>query len=378
MNVPFGDLTREVKPLRPAIDEAIGRVVDSGWFILGPEVEAFEDEFSAWLRIPHAVGVASGTEAITLALMALGVGKDDQVITVANTCVPTAVGIAGSGATVRLADCDPETLMLMPDAVEDAITSKTRAIVPVHLYGSGADMVRLREIADRHGLLIVEDCAQAAGTQIYEKSAGWYGDAAAFSFYPTKNLGAYGDGGCVVTSNPETAENLRAIRNYGYQQRDYSVRLGLNSRLDPMQAAILRTKLPHVAGWNEQRSTIAQRYTEAFSGRGIGMPVTPEYIENCCHLFPLLVEDRDQARQRLQEKGVQTQVHYPTPLHLQPALNDLGYTIGDFPNAEWACSHVLTLPMFPQLEDQEVEWVVESVIKTLLDLKSTGVHTAND
>ena len=178
MNVPFGDLTREVKPLRAALDEAVGRVMDSGWFILGPEVEAFEEEFSSWLGVPHAVGVASGTEAITLALMALGVGEGDEVITVANTCVPTAVGITGCAASVRLADCDPRTLMLMPEAVEDAITSKTRAIVPVHLYGNGADMVRLREIADRHGLLIVEDCAQAVGTRINGKPAGSLGDAA--------------------------------------------------------------------------------------------------------------------------------------------------------------------------------------------------------
>jgi len=376
MNVPFGDLTRECEPLRSEIYEAIGRVVSSGWFILGPEVEAFEEEFSSWLGIPHAVGVASGTEAITLALMALGVGKNDEVITVANTCVPTAVGISGSGATVRLADCDPETLMLMPESVEKAITSKTRAIVPVHLYGSGADTVRLREIADRHGLLMVEDCAQAAGTKIYEKSAGFLGDAAAFSFYPTKNLGAYGDGGCVVTGNPETAENLRTIRNYGYQQRDYSVRLGLNSRLDPMQAAILRTKLPYVKTWNAQRISIAQQYANEFSDRSIRMPITPEYIENCFHLFPLLVEERDEVRQRLKEEGVQSQIHYPTPLHLQPALANPGYAAGDFPNAEWACSHVLTLPMFPQLEAPEIEWVVESVIKILLDSKLARVQTA--
>jgi len=374
MNVPFGDLTREVRPLRTALDEAVGRVMDSGWFVLGSEVEAFENEFSSWLGVPHAVGVASGTEAITLALMALGIGEGDEVITVANTCVPTAVGISGSGAMVRLADCDPETLMIIPEAVEAAITSKTKAIVPVHLYGSGADMTRLREIADKHGLLIVEDCAQAAGTMINGKAAGFMGDAAAFSFYPTKNLGAYGDGGCVITPSAETADNLRAIRNYGYKQRDYSVRLGLNSRLDPMQAAILRTKLPHVDSWNERRTSIAIKYSEAFNGRGMGIPVTPEYIENCYHLYPILVEDRDEMRQRLQEEGVQSQIHYPTPLHLQPALASLGYSNGDFPNSEWACAHLLTLPMFPQLEDQEVDWVVEAVLKTMSNSNPAGVQ----
>jgi dTDP-4-amino-4,6-dideoxygalactose transaminase len=361
MNVPFGDLTREVAEIREPLNEAINRVIESGWFVLGPEVEAFEEAFARWLGVPHVVGVASGTEAITLALKALGVGEGDEVITAANTCFPTAAGIVGCGATVRLADCYSETLMLSAESVERAITSKTRAIVPVHLYGNCADMDQLRRLADRHALLIVEDCAQAVGARIFDRAAGNFGDANAFSFYPTKNLGAYGDAGCVATASTETAEQLRSIRNYGFLQRDYSVQVGLNSRLDPIQAAILRTKMPYLTSWNQSRASVAQRYREAFEIHGVAMPVTAEYVQNAHHLFPVLLDDREEMRSRLQEKGVQALIHYPTPLHLQPALAGLGYQPGDFPNAEWACDHELSLPIFPHIEDQEVDWVIESV-----------------
>ena len=228
MMVPFGDLGREAREIGDAVSAAIQGVLDSGWFILGPEVEAFEVELASRLEVSFVVGVASGTEAITVALRALDVGPGDEVITAANTCVPTAAGIAGSGATLRLADCEPDTLMISPDSVEAAITPRTRALVPVHLYGGGADIEGLRELADRRGLFIVEDCAQAIGTTIRGTKAGTHGDAAAFSFYPTKNLGAYGDGGCVVTSASEVCERARRLRNYGYVERDRSVELGLN------------------------------------------------------------------------------------------------------------------------------------------------------
>ena len=213
MTVPFGELGREAQDLGDAVKTAVDRVLDSGWFILGPEVDAFEEEFAQWLGVPHAVGVASGTEAITLALRGLGIGEGDEVVTVANTCVPTAAGIAATGAQVRLADCDGDTLMMMPESVESAITTRTRAIVPVHLYGNSANMPELKALADRHGLFIVEDCAQALGTRIAGRCAGSFGDANAFSFYPTKNLGAYGDGGCVVTDKADTA--LRLGRYFG-------------------------------------------------------------------------------------------------------------------------------------------------------------------
>jgi len=370
MNVPFGDLTREVAEIREPLNEAVNRVIESGWFILGPEVEAFEEEFARWLGVPHVVGVASGTEAITLALKALGVGEGDEVITVANTCFPTAAGIIGCGATVRLADCDQDTLMLAPESVERAITDRTKAIVPVHLYGNCADMNQLRSLAKRHELFLVEDCAQAVGAQIFEGSAGIFGDANAFSFYPTKNLGAYGDAGCVTTASSETAEQLRSIRNYGYLQRDLSVQVGLNSRLDPMQAAILRTKLPNLAAWNQRRKSVALRYIEAFDNHGVTIPKTAEYVQNAYHLFPVLLDNREEVRSQLQERGVQALIHYPTPLHLQPALAGLGYQPGDFPNSEWACEHELSLPIFPHIEDQEVDWVIESVCQAAASVRN--------
>ena len=365
MTVPFGDQRREVAELKGTILSALTRVTESGRFILGPEVEAFEQEFAQWLGVPHAVGVASGTEAIALSLLALGIGQGDEVITVANTCVPTAAGIAASGATVRLADCDKDTLMISPQSVEAAITDKTRAIVPVHLYGAAADMPALKSLADKHGLLMMEDCAQAVGTHIAGQKAGAFGEASAFSFYPTKNLGAYGDGGCVITADHVTADRLRSLRNYGYQQRDYSTQLGLNSRLDEMQAAVLRAKLPHVISWNSRRESIANKYREDVEGIDLVLPTTPANVQNCYHLFPILVEQREQVRSQLEQAGIQTLVHYPTPLHLQPALSHLGYVEGDFPNAEWACSHVLSLPIFPQLREDEVDWVIEALQQIL-------------
>ena len=361
MNVPFGDLKRESLEMRDSMEEGIRGVLDSGRFILGPEVEAFEHEWARKLGVKHAIGVASGTDAITLALMGLGIGPGDEVIAPANTCVPTAVGIARSGATIRIADCDPDTLMISPGSIRSAITPKTRAIVPVHLYGSAADMAVTREIADEHDLVIVEDCAQAIGTKIFGEAAGSGSEAAAFSFYPSKNLGAYGDGGCVVTSSRQVYERVRSLRDYGYVGRDRSVELGLNSRLDPMQAAILRAKLPHVDEWNQRRREISDRYRSAFGGIGVRVPAIPDYIDHANHLFIMMSPERDHFRSRLDQQGVQTGIHYPLPLHMQPALSHLGYSAGDFPNAEKACSQVLSLPMFPHLTDLEVEKVIDSV-----------------
>ena len=368
--VPFGDLSREAGELGDAVSAAIQGVLDSGWFILGPEVEAFERELASWLGASYAVGVASGTEALTIALRALDIGPGDEVITAANTCVPTAAGIVGSGATLRLADCDPDTLMISPQSAEAAVTPRTRALVPVHLYGGGANMAAIRELADRKGLLIVEDCAQAIGTTIGGLKAGSQGDATAFSFYPTKNLGAYGDGGCVVTSTSDVCERARSLRNYGYLERDHSVELGLNSRLDPIQAAILRVKLPYVVGWNSRRRQIATSYGDTIRQLGVTIPVVPDYVEQTFHLFVIRVPDREVVQSRLDELGIQTQVHYPLPLHMQPTLRGLGYGIGDFPNSERACSEVLSLPMFPQLTDGEVEEVVDAL--TFVFQEATG------
>lgn len=346
-------------------------MLSRGVFILGQEVETFEREFSEWLGVPHAIGVASGTEAIALALMALGVGPGDDVITAANTCPPTAAGIALTGAAIRLADCDRSTLMISTQSVEERITPRTRAVVPVHLYGSAADMMTLRKMADDCGFYIVEDCAQAVGTSLRGENgtgrpAGAFGDAAAFSFYPTKNLGAYGDGGCVVTSNPDVANRVRMLRNYGYTGRDVSGRLGLNSRLDELQAAFLRVKLPYVRQWNGRRERIAAHYVSELAGTGVEFPTTPGFlVRHAFHIFPILVDDRDGLRAELSRLGITTLVHYPLPLHLQPALKHLEYESGQFPNAEWACSHVLSLPIFPQLEDREIAEVTDQLRRAL-------------
>ncbi len=361
MTIPFGDQRREVAEIRDSVEAALGRVLDSGRFIDGPEVESFERQFAQWLGLPFVVGTASGTEAITLALRALGIGRGDEVIVPANTCVPTAAGAVGSGASVRFADCDPDTLTMSVESAEAALTARTRAIVPVHLYGSGADMLQLRDLADRHDLVVVEDCAQAIGTRILGKPAGSFAEAAAFSFYPTKNLGAYGDAGCVVTSDPDIDQRVREFRNYGYRKRDYSVELGLNSRLDPLQAAILSAKLGRVNSWNRRRSAIASRYTEALESLDACVPTIPDYVESAHHLVVFLTDERDRVRSQLQDCGIETAIHYPYPLHLQPALAHLGYRAGDFPHAEEACAKVVSLPGYPQLRDDEIDRVVDAL-----------------
>lgn len=364
--VPFLDLGREVQALRPELDTAIARVLDRGRFVLGAEVDAFEQEFAAWLGVGHAVGVASGTDAIALALRALGVQAGDEVITVANTCAPTAFGISMTGASVRLADCDPDTLMLSLPSVEAAITRRTRAIVPVHLYGSAADMAALRALAEARGLWLVEDCSHAIGTLLHGGPAGTFGHAAAFSFYPTKNLGAYGDGGCVVTPRADVAERVRLLRRQGEKERDVASEFGLNSRLDEIQAAILRAKLGRVRSWNERRNQIARRYRDALAGFAIRIPNAPAYLErHAYHLFPVLVDDRDRFRRRLASRGIETLVHYPLPLHFQPALRHLGYRKRAFPNAERVCCTVVSLPLFPHLTGEEIEQVVRAVRESL-------------
>ena len=365
--VPFGASGREVKELGQGLRDAVDGVLNKGWFILGAEVEAFEKEFASWLGASETIGVASGTDAITLALMALGVGPGDEVITVANTCIPTATGILRSGAACRLADCDPGTLMISVESVRKAITPRTKAIVPVNLYGSACELALLRQLADVRGIFLMEDCAQSTGTRHTGRTAGTFGHAASFSFYPSKNLGAYGDGGAVVTSDPAVAARARLLRNYGKFDRDRSSVVGLNSRLDELQAAILRVKLGHVSGWNERRRVIASRYTKGLAGTGIVFPATDAAVIHSFHLFVIQVppSDRDRIHKELASSGVDALIHYPTPLHLQPALAALGYKKGDFPAAERACDSIISLPMFPQLTDQEVDKVVSSVKKAL-------------
>ena len=361
MHVPFGDSRREVEEIRPEIEAAIRGVLDSGWFILGENVKRFEEAFAAYCGVDHAVGVGSGTEALHLALVACGVGHGDEVITVPNTAVPTASAISFAGARPVFVDVEPDTLLMNPDLLEQAITPRTKAIVPVHLFGQMADVGRIVEIAHAHGIPVVEDACQAHGAEWHGKRPGQVGDVAAYSFYPSKNLGAYGDGGAVVTNDPELAQRVWLLRNYGQKKRYYHSIVGFNSRLDELQAAILLTKLSHLDAWNERRRNLARRYLSGLAGAKLSPPVEAPGRKHVFHLFVVRHPDREALQTHLQDRGVKTLIHYPVPVHLQEAYRFLGYTEGAFPVAEQAAKEILSLPMFPQLCDDEVDYVVEQI-----------------
>jgi dTDP-4-amino-4,6-dideoxygalactose transaminase len=359
-DVAFLDLGRQHKDLRSSLDGALERTLAGGRLVLGPAVEEFEHDFAEWCGAHAAVGVGSGTDAIALALEAVGIGPGDEVIAPANTCVPTIAGIEGASATPVLADVDRDTLTLDPESVERVLTGKTRAVLAVHLYGQPADMDSIGKIAANNGLKVVEDAAQAHGTAIGGRKAGTLGDAAAFSFYPTKNLGALGDGGAVVTNRADVAEQVRMLRNYGTQQRDYAVVPGRNSRLDELQAAILSAKLPHLDGWNERRRALAERYLEDLGSANVGLPTVPEGGDHAWHLFVIRSRSREPFRTSLAEKGVQTLVHYPRPIHHHPAYAHLAPADG-LPVSEEACEEVVSLPLYPELTDEEQLRVIDGV-----------------
>ena len=361
MKVPFGDLRRQYQSLRTEVDNAIQRVLDRGWFILGKEGEEFEQEFGAYLGARHAFGVASGTDAIHLALVAAGVQPGDEVITAANTCVPTVSGISSSGALPVLVDVDPVSFNLDATKIEAAITARTRAILPVHLYGQAADIDRIVEIARRHDIRVVEDTAQGVGATYRDRKLGTIGDAGCFSFYPSKNLGAFGDGGAIVTNDDDIAERVRRLRNYGEVRRYYHATKGVNSRLDEIQAAILRAKLPFLDVWNQRRREIAELYGREINNALIGKPAELDYGVHNYHLYVVRCRRRDELQKHLADCGVGTLIHYPVPIHLQEAYLDLNQREGAFPIAEECAREILTLPVFPELTDAETAHVVESV-----------------
>ncbi|GMW00632.1 MAG: aminotransferase [Candidatus Hydrogenedentota bacterium] len=352
--IPFFQLKNQFASMEHEIRDAVERVLTSGWYILGEELKAFEREFAEYVGAAHCLGVASGTDAIHLALRAAGVGPGDEVITVANTCVPTLCGITASGATPRLVDVDPETLTLDPNRLEAAITPRTRAVVPVHLYGHPCDMDPIVDIAAAHGLVVVEDCAQAHGSLYKGKKCGTFGAAAAFSFYPTKNLGAYGDGGAVVTSDPAIADSLRLIRNYGEKRRYEHTVEGVNSRLDEVQAAVLRVKLPRLDTWNRERRIRAAWYEDILSTAKLTLPAEASWATGNRHLFPIRVKDRDELQDFLASRSVYSLIHYPVPIHLQEAYRSLGKGQGDFPVSEEASRAVLSLPLYPELAKDDL------------------------
>ncbi len=357
--IPYVELKSQFKSIEAEVRAAIDEVLESSWYILGAQVKAFEEEFAAYLGAKHAVGAASGTDAIQLALMACGVGPGDEVITVANTCVPTVCGISNSGADVALVDVCPDTLTMDPARLESAITSKTKAIVPVHLYGHPCDMDPILDIAKTHDLVVLEDCAQAHGTEYKGRRCGTIGHAAAFSFYPSKNLGAYGDGGAVVTQDPAIAEEVRKLRNYGEERRYFHSVKGINSRLDEMQAAVLRVKLRHLDEWNEARRERARIYDETLTCPEVTLPVEATWAKHIYHLYVIRSPRRDALQAHLKEQGVGSLIHYPIPIHKQGAYSELGDEC--FPKTEKACSEVLSLPMYPELDVGDLFRVTEII-----------------
>jgi len=349
------------------IRSAIARVLESGWYILGGEVAAFEKEFAAFLGARHTVGVGNGTDALALTLRACGIGPGDAVITVSHTAVATVAAIELTGATVVLTDIEPETFTMdvncLEETIRESISKKLRlkAIVPVHLYGHPADMVAIMEIVRRHRLRVIEDCAQAHGAAIGGKMTGTFGDAAAFSFYPTKNLGALGDGGAVATNDPALAEKISLLREYGWKNR-ISQCAGLNSRLDEIQAAILRVKLTHLSAENGRRRALSKLYGDLLSGGKFQLPKSRPGIDHVFHQYVIRTSQRDSLKTFLEKRGIGTADHYPAPVHLQPAYQSRLFTPkAGLPQTENAAREVLSLPMHPQLADEEVKQVAEAM-----------------
>jgi dTDP-4-amino-4,6-dideoxygalactose transaminase len=359
--VPFGDLKRQYLSIQEEIDTAWRRVMQSGWFILGEEVASLESEFALYLGARNCVAVGSGTEAIHLALAALGADSGDQVITAANTCVPTASAISFAGCVPVLVDVDPLSYNLDPAKLERAITKRTRAIVPVHLYGQAADMDPILQVAREYAIPVIEDVAQGHGASYKGRKLGTLGLAGCFSFYPSKNMGAYGDGGAIVTGDGDFAGRLKSLRNYGEARRYRHSIKGFNSRLDEVQAAILRVKLAHLDVWNEIRAAIAVRYDAEISNPAIVKPVRCDYGVHNYHLYVVRCAHRDRLQSHLADRGIMTLIHYPVPIHLQEAYSDIGGKSGDFPIAEKCADEVLSLPIFPELTEDEVSRIIDAV-----------------
>ncbi len=364
--IPFLDLPGQHEPLRAELDAAISKVVDKCDFIGGSAVREFEQAFAEYCGTRYCVGVSNGTDAIFLALHALGIGPGDEVITVPNTFIGTTAPILRTGATIRFVDCHPDTMNIDVSKIEAAITHRTRAIVPVHLYGQPADMAAIQSIARQHELIVVEDAAQAHGARLREKPVGSFGQAACFSFYPGKNLGAFGDAGAVVTDDEKIAARIRSLRDAGRSSKYEHVEDGYNHRLDTLQAAVLGVKLRHLPEWNRQRRRVAALYNELFHEQENITTVTePPGYEGVYHLFVVQVPERDRVQQQLAEAGIATGIHYPLPLHLQPVYRDMQLAEGSFPVTEAAAKRLLSLPIFPGMTDEMVEYVADELIKAV-------------
>jgi dTDP-4-amino-4,6-dideoxygalactose transaminase len=361
MSIPFLDLGAAYLEVKSAVDAAVARVLNSGWYILGPEVEVFEEEFATYVGASHAIGVANGLDALHLALKAMKIGPGDEVIVPSNTYIATWLAVSQCGARPVPVEPDEATFNINPALIEAAITPRTKVIVPVHLYGQPADLDPILAIARQHDLKVLEDGAQAHGARYKGQRIGVHGDAVAWSFYPGKNLGAMGDGGAVTTNDPEIADRIRVLRNYGSRVKYVNEVQGYNSRLDPLQAAILRVKLLRLDEWNNRRATIADFYQQALAGCGLTLPFVPDWANPVWHLYVVQHPQRDALHKALTDAGVGTLIHYPIPPHRQQAYAMAGWDQDAFPLAERMANRVLSLPMGPHLSDESVQHVAASL-----------------
>lgn len=363
--IPLVDLTAQYHSIKDEIDAAVQATLESGHFILGPAVSKFEESIAAYLGVDHAIGLASGTDALVLALRALDVGAGDEVIVPAYTFFATAGTVLSVGATPVFVDIDPVTYEMDVVQIKDRITPRTKAIIPVHLYGHPADMDPILELARSHGLKVIEDNAQGFGATYRGRKTASLSDIGCLSFFPTKNLGAFGDGGMVVTNEPALAERLRMLRTHGWKKKYYSEEVGYNSRLDALQAAILQAKLPHVDLWNEKRREIARRYSQQLAPLGIPVPVECDWGRHVYHLYIIRSNRRDELQAFLKQKGIATEVYYPLPPHLSTPCKRLGYKEGDFPHAERASRETVALPLYPELTIEQQDKVIAAVKEVL-------------
>ncbi|MBS3101593.1 DegT/DnrJ/EryC1/StrS family aminotransferase [Candidatus Woesearchaeota archaeon] len=358
--IKFVDLKAQYNSIKEDINKALQQVLDSSQFVLGGQVKNFENEFADFCNAKYAVGVNSGTSALHLALLAKGIGKNDEVITTPNTFIATCAAISYTGATPRLVDIEPDTYNMDPKKLESAITQKTKAVIPVHLYGQPAEMNEIIKIAQKHNLEIIEDACQAHGAEHHGKKVPVSGTAC-FSFYPGKNLGAYGEGGMIVSNDKKFDEKLRAYRDHGQTKKNVHKYIGYNYRLEEIQAAVLRVKLRHLAKWTEMRRKNALLYNEMLKGCDIATPVEKKYNKHVYHLYVIRAKNRQKLAEYLNLKEIQTGVHYPTPIHLQEAYSNLGYKKGSFPIAEQYADEILSLPMFPELTEEQISYVSKSI-----------------
>jgi len=363
VRIPLVDLKRQYLSIKNEIDGAIQEVIDKSAFIMGENVQEFEDEFAKFCGVKYGVGTSSGTTALHLALVVCGIKRGDEVITVPYTFIATAEAISHTGAKVVFVDIEGRSYTMNPAKIEQAITERSRAIIPVHLFGHSADMDRIIDIAKKNNLIIIEDSCQAHGAEYRGRRVGSIGDIGCFSFYPGKNLGAYGDAGMAVTDNKVLAEKMRLLRNHGYEKKYYHKIEGYNYRLDAIQAAILRVKLKHLDEWTEKRRRNAKLYNQLLKGSKVKTPLEMEYVKHVYHLYVIRADNRDKLNLRLKENDIGATIHYPLPLHLQEAYKNLGYKKGDFPISETCSAELLSLPMFPELTEDEIKKIVEVIKK---------------